>query len=88
MAVVHPRNTSGMQAAPRCGAQTRSGEPCKSPAVKGKRRCRMHGGASGAGAPRGNRNAFKTGLHTGEALELRRHVAQLIRDSREIIEKI
>ncbi len=27
--------------------------PCMSPAVRGKRRCRMHGGAAGSGAPRG-----------------------------------
>ncbi|WP_082594519.1 HGGxSTG domain-containing protein [Sphingomonas sp. Root710] len=43
--------------APRCGARTRSGTPCRSPAVKGNRRCRMHGG-KGSGAPRGNRNAW------------------------------
>ena len=30
--------------APRCGAQTRKGTPCMAPAVRGKRRCRMHGG--------------------------------------------
>ena len=29
----------------------------QSPAVKGKRRCRMHGGTN-AGAPKGNRNAY------------------------------
>jgi hypothetical protein len=33
-------------AAPRCGAKTRSGCPCKAPALRGKLRCRMHGGAS------------------------------------------
>ena len=33
----------------------------------------MHGGALGSGAPRGNQNALKSGLHTAEALaELRR----------------
>jgi hypothetical protein len=37
-----------------CGAKTRSGKPCMSPAVNGKMRCRMHGGAAGSGAPRGN----------------------------------
>jgi len=29
--------------------RTRSGKPCRSPAVRGKRRCRMHGGAAGSG---------------------------------------
>ncbi len=33
-----------------CGAQCkRSGLPCRSPAVRGSRRCRMHGGAKGSG---------------------------------------
>jgi len=47
--------------APRCGAKTKrnNGSPCRSPAVRGKRRCRMHGGAKGSGAQRGNRNALK-----------------------------
>lgn len=35
-----------MQRAPRCGAKTRSGAPCKAPAIRGKARCRMHGGKS------------------------------------------
>jgi hypothetical protein len=33
-------------AAPRCGARTRSGCPCRAPALRNKLRCRMHGGAS------------------------------------------
>jgi glucans biosynthesis protein len=38
----------------------------------------MHGGAAGSGAPRGNRNALKSGLHTAEALaELRRAKAAM-----------
>ncbi|WP_414819862.1 HGGxSTG domain-containing protein [Sphingomonas sp. Root710] len=52
-----------LAAAPRCGARTRSGQPCRSPAVKGNGRCRMHGG-KGSGAPRGNRNAWKHGWHS------------------------
>ena len=30
----------------RCGAKTRSGTPCAKYAITGKRRCRLHGGAS------------------------------------------
>lgn len=30
----------------RCGAKTRSGQPCKKAAIKGQARCRNHGGAS------------------------------------------
>jgi hypothetical protein len=34
--------------APRCGARCRrnGGAPCRGPAIKGKARCRMHGGRS------------------------------------------
>lgn len=47
-----------------CGAKTRSGQPCKSAPVKGKKRCRMHGGAQGSGAPMGNQNALKHGYYS------------------------
>ena len=47
---------------PKCGAKTRSGGVCQSPAVAGKSRCRMHGGAVGSGAPTGHRNgSYRTG---------------------------
>ncbi|MES2497153.1 MAG: HGGxSTG domain-containing protein [Pseudomonadota bacterium] len=60
----HPAPVSAqpaiLAAAPRCGARTRAGHLCRSPAVGGRHRCRMHGG-KGSGAPRGNRNAWKHG---------------------------
>ena len=65
--------------APRCFAKTRKGTECQSPAVKGRRRCRMHGGTN-PGAPRGNRNARKHGgrsAETTEAARLLKAVAQL-----------
>src|SRR5262249_50345240 len=43
------------QTARQCGARTRRGRPCRSPATK-KDRCRLHGGASGSGGPPGERN--------------------------------
>ncbi len=54
--------------APRCDARTKhnNGLPCRSPAVRGKRRCRIHGGAKGSGAPKGNTNAIKHGCTTSE----------------------
>ena len=85
---IHRRNTGPMLSSPRCGARTRSGNYCMAPAVSGKRRCRMHGGAPGSGAPRGNKNALKHGRHTREALAERRRVRDLIRQSRELIEKL
>jgi uncharacterized protein YjcR len=81
----HPRNTGPMLASPRCGAKTRSGKPCRSPAVSGKKRCRMHGGAPGSGAPRRNKNALRHGHFTREAIEQRRQVQQLIRQSRKLV---
>ena len=84
----HPRNTGPMLASARCGAKTRSGKPCMSPAVSGKRRCRMHGGAPGSGAPRGNKNALKHGLYTREEIEERREVRALIQQSRSLLKKI
>ena len=84
----HIRNTDPMLASPRCGAQTRSGQPCRSPAVGGKKRCRMHGGAKGSGAPRGNQNALKHGHYTKQAIEERKKLRQLIREAERLIEEI
>jgi uncharacterized protein YjcR len=84
----HPRNTGPMLSSLRCGARTRSGKPCQSPAVQGKKRCRMHGGAPGSGAPRGNKNAVKHGLYTREAIAQRRQLAELVRQSRKLLLKI
>ena len=88
MMTTHPRNTGPMRAAPRCGARTRRGTACQAPAVSGKQRCRMHGGANGSGAPKGNQNALKHGVYTAEAKAMRRHVRALARQSKDLIEKI
>jgi len=70
-----------LRGARRCGAKTRSGNPCRSPAVGGRARCRMHGGAPGSGGPRGERNgAYKHGRYTRETKELRKMVRKLARD--------
>ena len=70
----------------RCEAKTRKGTPCMSPAVSGKIRCRMHGGAKGTGAPIGNKNAYKTGLHTSESKEFKKHILKVLKEGRKIIE--
>jgi hypothetical protein len=44
-------------------------------------RCRMHGGTS-PGPPKGNRNAFKHGRYTAEAMAGRREIRELIRAMR------
>jgi hypothetical protein len=40
----NPRGNPGL--APRCGAKNRAGAPCQAPALRGRVRCRLHGGAS------------------------------------------
>ncbi len=45
-----------------CGATTRSGGKCKKPPLKGKTRCKLHGGAS-SGAPKGNTSAATHGIY-------------------------
>lgn len=69
----------------RCGAKTRCGRPCRAPAVGGRKRCRMHGGASGSGAPRGNQNALKLGLYTSEAKQMRKAVSRLLKSGRKAV---
>ena len=85
MTANHKRNTGPMLSSPRCGAKTRSGAPCRSPAFQSKKRCRMHGGAPGSGAPLGNKNALKIGSYTREAIAKRRRVQDLVRQSRLLI---
>jgi hypothetical protein len=48
----------------------------------------MHGGAPGSDAPCGNKNALKHGRYTREALEERRQLRALLRQSRMLIEQI
>jgi hypothetical protein len=82
----HPRNTGAMLASPRCGARTRCGGACRSPAVHGKPRCRMHGGAPGSGAPKQNQNARKHGLFTRDAIEERRQIQALLGEAWKLLD--
>jgi uncharacterized protein YjcR len=82
------RTTAPMLASPRCGAKTRSGGACRSPAVHGKQRCRMHGGAPGSGAPKANQNARKHGLFTRDAIEERRRIQALLGEARKLLEEM
>ena len=43
----------------------------------------MHGGAEGSGGQPGNRNAFRHGRYTAEAIARRREVAALLRACRD-----
>jgi len=71
-------NIAAAWTAPRCGAKTRQNTSCRQPAIRGKRRCRKHGGRS-PGAPRGNQYALKHGRYTAHAIAARREARQLWR---------
>jgi len=86
--MTHKRNTGPMLSSPRCGAKTRRGGSCRSPTVHGKTRCRMHGGAAGSGAPRGNQNACKNGLYTREAKARRRQIRDFLQQTKDTIAKL
>jgi hypothetical protein len=77
-----------MLASPRCGAETRSGGVCRSPAVNGRKRCRMHGGALGSGVPRANQNARKQGLFTTDAIAERRRIKALLGEARKLVSEM
>src|ERR1700743_492515 len=59
-----------------CGARNRQGSRCCRRPHPGKRRCWLHGGAPGSGAPKGNRNAVKHGHFTAQQRELRRSLRE------------
>lgn len=72
----------------RCGARTRRGTACRAPAVSGKKRCRMHGGSKGSGAPKGNKNALKHGGYTRESLNLRADIRRLLASTGRLLKEI
>lgn len=72
--------------APRCGARTKQNNsaPCRCPAMRGKKRCRIHGGSKGSGAQKGNSNALKHGYTTTTVKAFKQAVRQVIKDSRQL----
>lgn len=85
-------NPSGdPNSAPRCGAKTRKGTPCRAPAMANGR-CRMHGGKSTGprtpeGLERSRKANWKHGHYSVESIALRRYISSLLRQSRDTIEK-
>ena len=76
-----------------CGAKTRAGTPCKNPAVRGRRRCRMHGGKStGAKTPEGRAKLralhLKHGRSTTAAKAEAKRRAQIGREIRAELKEI
>src|SRR6476620_11758910 len=68
-----------IRAARRCDAKTRAGGACQCPAIRDRKRCRLHGGWS-SGAPRGRGNGnFKSGEFTAQAVEERQWLRSVVR---------
>ena len=71
--------------APRCGARTRAGSPCLAPCIKGRNRCRLHGGKN-PGAPEGERNGnYRHGRRTHDAMADKREAVMAFRQLRTLI---
>ena len=70
--------------APRCGAKTRKGTSCKKAAMRGKQRCRNHGGGS-TGAPVGNVNALKNGFYTASAINERKLINGFLLEAKRLL---
>src|SRR5258708_3813476 len=69
---------ANLRRAPRCGAMTRAGTPCQRPAMRGRKRCRLHGGLS-PGAPRGMKNGnFRNGNWTAGVIAERKWLRSLV----------
>jgi hypothetical protein len=80
------------QSCPRCGACTRSGGACRSPAMPNGR-CRMHGGKSTGprtveGLERMRRAKTKHGSYSAETIQLTRAIRALQRGARHTLEKM
>jgi hypothetical protein len=78
--------------AKKCGAKTRSGKPCQSPAMKNGR-CKMHGGKStGAKTKQGIENIkkanLKHGFYTKGAIQDRKLLIDIWREERRFLEEI
>jgi hypothetical protein len=70
---------ANVRAATRCGAKTRAGGQCQCPAIRDRKRCRLHGGRS-PGAPKGSGNGnYTSGDFTAQAAEERQWLRSIVR---------
>ena len=78
--------------APRCGARTRNGTPCRAPAMKNGR-CRLHGGKSTGprtkeGIEKIREAHFIHGRYTKDAVQERKGFNAVISHYREVLKEI
>jgi glucans biosynthesis protein len=69
------------------GSLQQGSAPCRNPAIKGKRRCRMHGGKNDGGKT-GNENAPKHGLYRRAVIRERREIREFIRWCDAVMEEL
>ncbi|HEV2130531.1 MAG TPA: HGGxSTG domain-containing protein [Longimicrobiaceae bacterium] len=69
---MRPRSPIQPERAMQCGARTRTGEPCRAYVVKGRTRCRMHGGRTprGHALPQTRHGRYSRDLPTQLALRV------------------
>jgi hypothetical protein len=80
------RRLANLAKSSRCHARTRAGHPCRQAAVRGRARCRMHGGARDSGGPSGERNGnFKHGLWSRESVRARKGLRAQIQEIRALL---
>ena len=85
----HAQKVWAYQLSPRCGAKRKyDGQSCKAPAAHGKGRCRLHGGAKGSGASKGNQNSYKHGFYSKEIKKFRRAIGFIVTASKQTIDDI
>jgi hypothetical protein len=78
--------------APRCGAKTRPGTPCRAPAMANGR-CRMHGGKSTgprttAGLARSRKANYKHGRYSVEAKERWQEMRKLMAEADALLQRL
>lgn len=72
------RRLKNLRESPRCGARTRSGTACRCPALRHRRRCKLHGGLS-PGAPVNEANGnYRNGDWTKQASAERQWIKSLV----------
>jgi hypothetical protein len=94
--VVHsgqPEQMAHARAASRCGAKTRRGTNCEAPAIKGGRRCRLHGGLStGPRTPEGRERIRQArtihGFYSAKAIATRRRARAGYRSLRAFLREL
>jgi len=71
-----------------CGARRKDGSACDARPAPGKRRCRLHGGAPGSGAPKGNGNALKHGAYTARNRARIKTIRAYVRANRDFMRAV